>query len=123
MKLDTGCEVHNLITMQAVSELKMLAELQALDDVICICLNGQELRSTGSIMLQWRGKGFRKIFNTRFYIVEGDTLPWEVILCAKTIHEHSILKFCGFGARCILPKKSTGMLLVTFFILLGLYRL
>jgi hypothetical protein len=111
MKLDTGCEVHNLITAQAVSELRMLDEVQALDEVICICLNGQELRSIGSIVLQWRGKGFRKIFNTRFHVVEEDTLPWEVILGAKTIHEHSILKFCGFGARCILPKKSKGMLL------------
>jgi len=109
MKLDTGCEAHNLITAQAISELRILDDVQELDKVICVCLNGQELCSTGSIALQWRGKSFRKIFNTRFHIVDEKTLPWEVILVAKTIHEHSILRFCGFGGRCILLKKSDGM--------------
>jgi hypothetical protein len=98
----------------------MLDDVQALDEVICVCLNGQELRSTGSIVLQWRGKSFRKIFNTRFHIVDEETLPWEVILGAKAIREHSILRFCGFGGRCILPKKSNGMSWLAFFCALRL---
>lgn len=116
VKLDTGCEAHNLITIQALSELRMLDEVQALDEVICICLNGQEMRSSGTVILQWKGKGFRKIFNTHFHLVEEEVLPWEVILGGKMIHEHSILRFGGFGARCILPKMSNGTLYLAFMI-------
>ncbi|KAE8450288.1 hypothetical protein EG329_006716 [Mollisiaceae sp. DMI_Dod_QoI] len=107
MRLDTGCEVHNLITLQAVHKLNMSDNIIIRDESICTCLNGDELMSVGTIVLRWKGKRFRKIFTTVFHVINGNSLPWDVILGAETIHEHSILKFAGFGgAGPILPKKT-----------------
>ncbi|KAH8651867.1 hypothetical protein BGZ60DRAFT_420408 [Tricladium varicosporioides] len=109
MRLDTGCEIHNLITLQAVHRLHMSDEVTGDSEPICTCLNGEQLISMGTITLRWKGKCFRKIFTTVFHVINGDSLPWDVILGAETIHEHSILKFAGFGgANPILPKRTKG---------------
>jgi hypothetical protein len=110
MRLDTGCEVHNLITLQAVHRLHMSDNVIIHNESICTCLNGELLISMGTVILRWKGKRFRKIFTTAFHVIDGDTLPWDTILGAETIHEHGILKFAGFGgATHILPKKTKGM--------------
>lgn len=110
MRLDTGCEIHNLITHQAVHRLQLSQEIAIRNEAICICLNGQQLISMGTLDLCWKGKSFRKIFTTRFHVIDNDFLPWEVILGAETIHEHRILKFAGFaGATIIMPKQKKGI--------------
>jgi hypothetical protein len=110
MRLDTGCEVHNLITLQAVQRLRMSDNMIIYNESICTCLNGELLISMGTLVLRWKGKRFRKIFSTVFHVIDGDTLPWDTILGAETIHEHGILKFAGFGgATHILPRKTKGM--------------
>lgn len=110
MRLDTGCEVHNLITLNAVYRLHMFDNMTTHSEPICTCLNGEQLISMGTLVLRWKGKCFRKIFTTVFHVIDGDALPWDVILGAKTIHEHKILKFAGFGgASPILPKKTKGL--------------
>ncbi|KIM97199.1 hypothetical protein OIDMADRAFT_57834 [Oidiodendron maius Zn] len=107
MRLDTGCEVHNLITLQVVNKLHMFDEVTVHNESICTCLNGEELISMGTLVLRWKGKRFRKIFTTVFHVINSDPLPWEVILSAETIEEHGILKFAGFGGVSpILPKKT-----------------
>jgi hypothetical protein len=106
MKLDTGCEEHNLITAQLLHE-HGLWDFVSLDaQSILTCLNGNNLVSLGTIQLRWKGKGFRKIFYTTFHIIGGDILPWEVLLGARTIQDHSILKFAGFGGKAIMPKSK-----------------
>jgi hypothetical protein len=110
MRLDTGCEVHNLITLQAVYRLHMSDNMTIHNESICTCLNGEQLISMGTLVLRWKGKRFRKIFTTLFHVINGDSLPWDVILGAETIDEHCILKFAGFGgASPILPKKTKGL--------------
>jgi hypothetical protein len=110
MRLDTGCEVHNLITLQAVYRLHMSDNMTIHNEPLCTCLNGEELISMGTLVLRWKGKRFRKIFTTLFHVINGDSLPWDVILGAETIDEHCILKFAGFGgASPILPKKTKGL--------------
>ncbi|KUJ20685.1 uncharacterized protein LY89DRAFT_666334 [Mollisia scopiformis] len=107
MRLDTGCEIHNLITLQAVHKLHLFDNTTIHNESICTCLNGEQLMSMGTLILRWKGKRFRKIFTTIFHVINGDSLPWDVILGAEAIREYSILKFAGFGgARPILPKKS-----------------
>ncbi|KAL3425098.1 hypothetical protein PVAG01_04379 [Phlyctema vagabunda] len=107
MKLDTGCEAHNLISLELIYELGLLGHVRVTEEAGCICLNGEELDFIGVITLQWKGKKFRKIFTTDFYVVGQDLLFWQVILGAETIHQHRILKFAGFGGwRPVLPKES-----------------
>ena len=110
MRLDTRCEVHNLITLQAVHKLHMSDNVIIHNESICTCLNGELLISIGTVVLRWKGKRFRKIFTTVFHVINGDTLPWDTILGAETIYEHRILKFAGFGGTThVLPKKTKGM--------------
>ncbi|KAH8593913.1 hypothetical protein B0O99DRAFT_688343 [Bisporella sp. PMI_857] len=107
MRLDTGCEVYNLITLQTIHKLHMSDQVDICCEPICTCLNGEQLISMGTLVLRWKGKRFRKIFTTVFHVIDGNSLAWEVILGAETINEHSILKFAGFGgASPILPKKK-----------------
>lgn len=106
MILDTGCEAHNLIAYQVVNGMHKVESIMFSEQPICICLNGENLVSTGTIILRWKGRGFRKIFETTFHVIEEDTLPWQVILGAETIRKESILKFVGFGGRTVLPKKT-----------------
>jgi hypothetical protein len=108
MRLDTGLEQHDLISRQLVDELSVSNAIIIKPMSICVCLNGQELMSSGTINIRWKGKSFRKVFTTKFYVIDRDLLPWEVILGAATINEHKILKFAGFGGRAILPKKGKG---------------
>lgn len=107
MRLDTGCEKHNLITLEAVNKLAMSQKIAIDNQSICTCLNGEQLISMGTLVLCWKGKSFRKIFTTLFYVIDGDVLPWDIILGAETIYEHGILKFAGFGGA-ILPKQTKG---------------
>lgn len=108
MRLDTGCEKHNLITLKAVEKLKKSQDISICYQSICTCLNGEPLVSTGTLSLCWKGKSFRKIFDTLFHVIDGD-LPWDVILGAETIHQHGILKVAGFAGAClILPKLTKG---------------
>ncbi|KAH7350640.1 hypothetical protein BKA65DRAFT_549643 [Rhexocercosporidium sp. MPI-PUGE-AT-0058] len=107
MTLDSGCDL-NLMSATTLRELLMFGNMNQYHDDLCVCLNGGNLSSIGTITLRWKGKRFRKIFTTTFHIIDGDSLPWDVILGADTIVEHGILKFAGFGSRRIpvLPKKT-----------------
>jgi hypothetical protein len=109
MRLDTGCEAHNLIAWEVIDELDMVDDIVSKDEAICSCLNGEQLFSVGTVTLHWKGKGFRKVFKTTFNVIAGDVLPWQIILGAETIREHSILKFAGFGGRPYHKKERTGM--------------
>ena len=109
MRLDTGCEVHDLISWEVVDDLGMVDDIVSKEEAICSCLNGQQLFSVGSITLQWKGKGFRKIFKTTFHVIDRDVLPWQIILGAETIHQHGILQFAGFGGRPYHPKEKKGV--------------
>jgi hypothetical protein len=109
MMLDTGCEAHNLITYQVVADILKAENIDRCAQPICICLNDETLVSMGTIKLCWKGRGFRKIFETTFHVIDGDSLPWQVILGAETIKKECILKFMGFGGRTILPKETKGI--------------
>jgi hypothetical protein len=85
----------------------MFTQIISNDEVIGTCLNGEPILSIGTLELRWKGKSFRKIINTVFHVINGD-LPWEVVLGSKTIDEHRILEFAGFGALAVLPKKTKG---------------
>jgi hypothetical protein len=109
MSLDTGCDVHNLITREVLDTLNMSDVVAPSTQVICICLNGNELRSSGTIVLRWKGKGFCKIFETTFHVIdapEGEELPWQVVLGGKTIDQHKILKFMGFGGSYAIHPRG-----------------
>lgn len=108
MILDTGCEAHNLISYQVIDDMHETQNIILSAQPICICLNGENLVSMGTVILRWKGRGFRKIFQTTFHVIEDNGLPWQVILGAETIRRESILKFMGFGGRTILPKKTKG---------------
>lgn len=97
MRLNTGCEVHDLIASEVVTQLKLENEIVSSKEDICQCLNGEQLTSIGTITLRWKGKRFRKAFDTTFHVIHDAVLPWQVILGAEKIHEHGILKFGGFG--------------------------
>ncbi|KAG4439976.1 hypothetical protein IFR05_004550 [Cadophora sp. M221] len=107
MVLDSGCDL-NMISARTLRDLLMFEYMDENPDDLCVCLNGGNLSSIGTITLHWKGKQFRKIFTTTFHVIDGDSLPWQVILGANTIVEHGILKFAGFGGRRIpvLPKKT-----------------
>ncbi|CAG8950944.1 hypothetical protein HYFRA_00006341 [Hymenoscyphus fraxineus] len=109
MMLDTGCEVHNLITWDAVSALQLMNGINPRTADIAICLNGEPLSSIGTLVLRWKGKSFRKIFTTTFQVIDGVSLPWDLILGAQEIEEHGILRFAGFaGSKHILRKEKKG---------------
>ena len=105
MALDTACAKYNLIARNiVVDRLDMEDLINPKQETILECLNGTKLVSSGTIFLQWKGKGFREIFKTEFHIV--DDTNWEVILGADTIRQHGILKFAGFGARAVIPRQT-----------------
>jgi len=108
MSLDTALEIHNLIAHEVIMELGVVQKIARKQEPICYCLDGGLLVSVGTIDLRWKGKGFRKIFNTTFHVIDSEVLPWQVILGAETIHEHGILKFAGFGGRAIISKEKKG---------------
>lgn len=118
MWLDTGCEAHDLISFEVISNLGMTSRISNNKEAICTCLDGEQLFSIGTVKLHWKGKGFRKIFETTFHVIDGNVLPWQIILGAETIHEHGILKFAGFGGRPYYPKENTGIVtpVLTLFI-------
>ncbi|KAL5331147.1 hypothetical protein ACEPPN_000676 [Leptodophora sp. 'Broadleaf-Isolate-01'] len=107
MVLDSGCDL-NMISARTLRDLLMFEYMDKNLEDLCVCLNGGNLSSIGTITLRWKGKQFRKIFTTTFHVIDGDSLPWQVILGADTIIEHGILKFAGFGGRRIpiLPKTT-----------------
>ncbi|KAK0109282.1 hypothetical protein ONS96_003102 [Cadophora gregata f. sp. sojae] len=73
---------------------------------IGICLNGSPLPSIGTVTLRWKGKRFRKIFTTTFHVIDGESIPWQVILGSQTIIEHGIVKFAGFGGKSIIALRK-----------------
>ncbi len=111
MILDTGCQEHNLISRELVDRYELWDYNSSDEQLIGTCLNGNDLLSMRTVELRWKGKRFRKIFHTTFHVVDGDTLPWEVLLGGKTIQEHGILKFAGFGCRVTRRKDIKGMCL------------
>jgi hypothetical protein len=59
MGLDTGYEGDGLITSDTVRcILKMEEDMTPMDESVCVCLNGEELRAVGKVTLRWRGKIF-----------------------------------------------------------------
>ncbi|KAL2071857.1 hypothetical protein VTL71DRAFT_13092 [Oculimacula yallundae] len=107
MTLDTGCD-FDLISSQTLRDLSMSDKMDRNPQSICICLNGGQLSSIGTITLRWKGKRFRKTFITTFHVIDDSSFPCQVILGADTITENDIVKFAGFGGRKIpvLPKKT-----------------
>ncbi|KAI9742614.1 MAG: hypothetical protein M1818_003755 [Claussenomyces sp. TS43310] len=96
MKLDTGCEVGNLISRHVVTTLGCLDRIQVLDhEVIGRCLNGQVLKAVGIIILQWQWDGLRNSFSSLFYVIDQDLSPWETVLGSKSITQYGIL---GLGS-------------------------
>ncbi|CAG8978640.1 hypothetical protein HYALB_00009456 [Hymenoscyphus albidus] len=67
MRLDTGCEVHDLIASEVVAQLNLKDKIEINEEAICDTLNGEQLCSIGTIRLHWKGKRFRKIFDTKFH--------------------------------------------------------
>jgi hypothetical protein len=55
-----------------------------------------------------KAKAFARYSKTTFHVIDGEFLLYHMLLGVKTIHEHGILKFAGFGGRAIHPRKSTG---------------
>ncbi|KAG9236256.1 hypothetical protein BJ875DRAFT_235601 [Amylocarpus encephaloides] len=103
--VDTGYHGEGLVTREAVEKrLKLGGSVVPVDEIICYLLDGQPLRSTGTLDLVW--KGYRKTFRTLFHVVDGDDLPYQILVGAKAIHRERILKFGGFMGRNIPPKKS-----------------
>jgi hypothetical protein len=99
MGLDTGYEGEGLITYEAVRDLLDMTDIiSPVDESVCVCLNGEELRADGKIILRWKGESFRKVC---------EMLPWQIVLGANVIRDHCILKFMGFGGkRPLLCKRS-----------------
>jgi hypothetical protein len=112
--LDAGCYAGDLITSEVVAIVGCQNKVEACNEVIGMCLHGHPLRSTGTVVLQWEGVGFYKVFETRFHIIEGDCLPWQVILGANTCAKHGLLAV-GVGAFGgsnipVFPKKGKSKL-------------
>jgi len=61
-----------------------------------------------TIVLRWEGVGLYKIFESRFYVVQGDSLTWQIILGAKTCATHNLLTAGAFGGskRQVFYKKE-----------------
>lgn len=107
--LDTGCEVGDLISEEVVSALNLWSEVEFCHEVIGTCLNGGDLRSIGTLMLRVDGRSFRKTFRTRFYVIAGESLSWQVVLGASTCAHHHLFKASAYGgSRALQPKKSKG---------------
>ncbi|CAG8981762.1 hypothetical protein HYALB_00004704 [Hymenoscyphus albidus] len=88
MMLDTGFEVHNLITWDAVCALQLTNEMNPRTAYIATCLNGEPLSSIGTL-------------------IDRVSLPWDLILGAQEIEEHGILSVAGFaGSKHILRKEK-----------------
>jgi len=106
--LDAGCHAGDLITWDVVAALGYTDHVRLHNEVIGMCLNGYPLRSIGTIDLQWEGLGFYKVFETSFHVVEGYSLPWQIILGAETCSRNSLLLVGAFGGtkRQVLPKKG-----------------
>ncbi|KAH7420116.1 hypothetical protein BKA64DRAFT_652413 [Cadophora sp. MPI-SDFR-AT-0126] len=107
MTLDTGSDL-NWITLQTLRNIHMFSKMERYHEDVGICLNGSSLASIGTITLLWKGKQFRKIFTTKFHVIDGESIPWQIILGSETIIEHGIVKFAGFGGKSIiaLPKET-----------------
>lgn len=106
--LDSGCEGGDLISEEVISALDLWSEVECRHEVIGTCLNGSDLVSVGTIVLRVNGLGLCKIFNTRFYVVAGESLSWQVVLGASTCANHHLLKVGAYGLRVVQPKKSKG---------------
>ncbi|KAE9371959.1 hypothetical protein N431DRAFT_339003 [Stipitochalara longipes BDJ] len=106
--LDTGCHAGNLITSEVVAALGCMDNVQPCNEVLGICLNGDVLKSTGTIELQWEGAGCYKILKSRFHVIEGNSLAWQIILGAETCASHSLLTVGAFGLskHQVFPKKG-----------------
>ena len=106
--LDAGCHAGDLITSDVVTALNCMDKIQSCNEVIGMCLHGDGLKSIGTIVLRWEGVGFYKIFETRFHVVEGDSLAWQIILGAETCAAHNLLTVGAFGGskRQVFSKKD-----------------
>jgi hypothetical protein len=106
--LDAGCYAGDLITFDVIMTLGCIDKVQLCDEAVGVCLNGSMLRSIGTIVLRWEGVGLYKIFESRFYVVQGDSLTWQIILGAKTCATHNLLTAGAFGGskRQVFYKKE-----------------
>ncbi|PMD62035.1 uncharacterized protein K444DRAFT_718773 [Hyaloscypha bicolor E] len=106
--LDAGCYAGDLITFDVIITLGCIDKVQLCDEAVGVCLNGSMLRSIGTIVLRWEGVGLYKIFESRFYVVQGDSLAWQIILGAKTCATHNLLTAGAFGGskRQVFYKKE-----------------
>jgi hypothetical protein len=106
--LDAGCHAGDLITSDVVVALNCMDKVQTCNEVIGMCLHGDGLKSIGTIVLRWEGVGFYKIFETRFHVLEGDCLPWQIILGAETCAAHNLLTVGAFAGskRQVFPRKN-----------------
>jgi hypothetical protein len=104
--IDTGCDGGDMVTPEVVSSLGYTSKVQICYKVIGICLNGHELRSTGTVSLKWHVIGSYKFVESRFHIVEGDSLPWQIVLGANTCNKYELFTVAAFGKRQIPQHKS-----------------
>jgi len=108
--LDAGCYAGDLISSEVIAIIGCQDQVHPEDKIIGICLHGHPLRSLGTVVLRWEGVGFYKVFETLFHVVEGNSLPWQVILGANTCAKHNLLTIgaAAFGGSCtpVFPKKE-----------------
>lgn len=105
--LDSGCHAGDLITSECVASMRLTDKLQRCEKIIGVCLDGHYLRSIGSINLQYHIAGTYRINSSYFYVVEGESLPWQMILGVESCLKYFLLAPGAFGtSRHILLKES-----------------
>jgi hypothetical protein len=109
--LDGGCAVGDLISEEVVSGLNSWSEVEFDHKVIGTCLNGDDIHSIGTLVLRVDGEGLCKILDIKFYVVPGDSLPWQVVLGASTCAKHHLLKVGAYGGREVPSKECKGKVL------------
>jgi hypothetical protein len=103
MRLDTGCEVHNLITLQAVYRLHMFDNMTIHNESICTCLNGEQLISMAYSSSAGKANAFAR--SSPLSSMSSMVIPFYGMSFSVPK-----LKFAGFGgASPILPKKTKGL--------------
>jgi hypothetical protein len=105
--LDSGDEVGNLITEECIVALGLSSKVERDDKVIGRCTCGRNISSTGTLVLQLNGDRLSKLLELEFFVVRGDSLPWELFIGAESCYTYHFLKPGIFGT-VVAPKMSEG---------------
>ena len=95
-----------MITSEVVSSLGYTSKIQSCDKAIGICIDGHEIRSAGVVNIQWHVVGGYHIVESWFQVVEGESLPWQIVLGAETCIKYHLLTVGVFGKVQVPHKKS-----------------